>query len=45
MQPPDTSKVHNCIPDEHYVPTLLAVRILFFFPPDAVITEFIMLKK
>lgn len=29
MQPADTSKVHNCIPDEHYVQTLLAVRILF----------------
>ncbi|KAL3378882.1 hypothetical protein AABB24_004686 [Solanum stoloniferum] len=22
--PPDTSKIHNCIPDEHYVQTLLA---------------------
>lgn len=29
VQPADTSKVHNCIPDEHYVQTLLAVRILF----------------
>lgn len=29
MQPADTSKVHNCIPDEHYVQTLLAVRIIF----------------
>lgn len=27
LQPADTSKVHNCIPDEHYVQTLLAVRI------------------
>lgn len=31
VQPADTSKIHNCIPDEHYVPTLLAVRI-FSFP-------------
>lgn len=30
MKPADTSKIHNCIPDEHYVQTLLAVRILFF---------------
>ena len=25
LQPPDTSKIHNCIPDEHYGQTLLAV--------------------
>lgn len=25
-QPADASKEHNCIPDEHYVQTLLAVR-------------------
>lgn len=30
MQPADTSKIHNCIPDEHYVQTLLAVRFLLF---------------
>lgn len=34
MQPADTSKVHNCIPDEHYVQTLLAVSIFFFFSPS-----------
>jgi hypothetical protein len=26
VQPADGSKEHNCIPDEHYVQTLLAVR-------------------
>lgn len=26
VQPTDASKEHNCIPDEHYVQTLLAVR-------------------
>jgi len=31
VQPADTSKIHNCIPDEHYVQTLLAVRISFSF--------------
>ncbi|VFQ58558.1 unnamed protein product [Cuscuta campestris] len=24
--PADTSKIHNCIPDEHYIPTLLAQK-------------------
>ena len=26
VQPVDPAKEHNCIPDEHYVQTLLAVR-------------------
>ena len=30
VQPADPSKEHNCIPDEHYVQTLLAVSFFFF---------------
>ena len=31
MQPADASKEHNCIPDEHYVQTLLAVSFFFSY--------------